>query len=130
MCIGNDNPTCFDWGDCLCCPLISSRPVPDVSDAGGGRWFYDFLTMVYEGTYGIFSVALVITIAYSYAMEKNESLENVVMYVVVALAAFSAQLNLGTEDFDVAGLGNDRMFCGNVYRLFVLHGIFKAAQMP
>ena len=20
MCIGNDNPTCFDWGDCLCCP--------------------------------------------------------------------------------------------------------------
>ena len=29
---------------------------------GGGRWFYDFLTMVYEGTYGIFSVALVITI--------------------------------------------------------------------
>ena len=46
---------------------------------GGGRWFYDFLTMVYEGTYGIFSVALVITIAYSYAMEKNESLENVVM---------------------------------------------------
>lgn len=21
---------------------------------GGGRWFYDFLTMVYEGTYGIF----------------------------------------------------------------------------
>ena len=52
--------------------------------------------MVYEGTYGIFSVALVITIAYSYAMEKNESLENVVMYVVVALAAFSAQLNLGT----------------------------------
>ena len=77
---------------------------------GGGRWFYDFLTMVYEGTYGIFSVALVITIAYSYAMEKNESLENVVMYVVVALAAFSAQLNLGTEDFDVAGLGTtDRL---------------------
>ena len=52
---------------------------------GGGRWFYDFLTMVYEGTYGIFSVALVITIAYSYAMEKNESLENVVMYVVCLL---------------------------------------------
>lgn len=50
--------------------VISGRPVPDVSDAGGGRWFYDFLTMVYEGTYGIFSVALVITIAYSYAMEK------------------------------------------------------------
>lgn len=77
---------------------------------GGGRWFYDFLTMVYEGTYGIFSVALVITIAYSYAMEKNESLENVVMYVVVALAAFSAQLNLGTEDFDVAGLGTTGCF--------------------
>lgn len=66
--------------------------------------------MVYEGTYGIFSVALVITIAYSYAMEKNESLENVVMYVVVALAAFSAQLNLGTEDFDVAGLGTTGCF--------------------
>ena len=79
---------------------------------GGGRWFYDFLTMVYEGTYGIFSVALVITIAYSYAMEKNESLENVVMYVVVALAAFSAQLNLGTEDFDVAGLYQSRYFPG------------------
>lgn len=77
---------------------------------GGGRWFYDFLTMVYEGTYGIFSVALVITIAYSYAMEKNESLENVIMYVVVALAAFSAQLNLGTEDFDVAGLGTTGCF--------------------
>lgn len=66
--------------------------------------------MVYEGTYGIFSVALVITIAYSYAMEKNESLENVVMYVVVALAAFSAQLNLGTEDFEVAGLGTTGCF--------------------
>lgn len=57
-----------------------------------------------------FSVALVITIAYSYAMEKNESLENVVMYVVVALAAFSAQLNLGTEDFEVAGLGTTGCF--------------------
>lgn len=41
---------------------------------------------------------------------ENESLENVVMYVVVALAAFSAQLNLGTEDFDVAGLGTTGCF--------------------
>ena len=32
------------------------------------------------------------------------------MYVVVALAAFSAQLNLGTEDFDVAGLGTTGCF--------------------
>ena len=83
-----------------------------------------------EGTYGIFSVALVITIAYSYAMEKNESLENVVMYVVVALAAFSAQLNLGTEDFDVAGLGTTGCFAAMFIGSLCLHGIFKAAQMP
>lgn len=109
MCIGNDNPTCFDRGISCAVRDFPVAPYQMFLTQGVGDGFMISLQWFMRNI-RYFSVALVITIAYSYAMEKNESLENVVMYVVVALAAFSAQLNLGTEDFDVAGLGTTGCF--------------------
>ena len=68
-------------------------------------WIYDIFTFIYQGTFGFFSVVLVIAISLSFAMELNESTEYVVMYVIVALSSYGAQLNIGTDYFNLDSLG-------------------------
>lgn len=75
---------------------------------------YLFLTMIYSGTFGMFSMALVVALACSYAMERNEALESVVLYVVVAVVAFGVQINIGTEKFDSTALGAKGCFAAMV----------------
>lgn len=92
---------------------VRSLPIPGYQELMTGTigyaW-YSFLTLIYKGTFGIFSVALAITLAYSYAMERNESQETGIMYVIVVLAAFGAQLNVGTDYFDAQGMGVNGCF--------------------
>lgn len=60
---------------------------------------------VHNATYGTVSLCLVVSLSAYYAMEKNLKLEDIVMYIIVSLAAFSTQLNIGTEYFSVEMLG-------------------------
>ena len=69
------------------------------------RWIYDLLTLIYGGTFGLFSIVLVIAVSLSYALELNVTTDFMGMYVLVALSAYGAQLNIGTEFFDVNSLG-------------------------
>lgn len=50
------------------------------------------LTSVYQGTFGLFSLVMVITFSLSYGMERNETVDKVAMYIMVALGAYGAQL--------------------------------------
>lgn len=75
-------------------------------ETGSLHWLYDILTLIYEGTFGLFSVILVVTISLSYAMELNVAVDYMVMYVIVALSAFGAQVNIGTDYFDIKSLGS------------------------
>ena len=68
-------------------------------------WIYQFFNMIYQGTFGMFSVALVIALSISYGMERNETVDKVVMYVIVALGAYGTQLNIGNEQFSIDNLG-------------------------
>lgn len=68
-------------------------------------WVGWILNVVYQGTFGFFSVALVIALSMSFAMEKNESADKVVLYVIVAIGAYGTQLGIGTEYFDFASIG-------------------------
>lgn len=88
---------------------LRNLPIPlfqAMIETGSLHWLYDILTLIYEGTFGLFSVILVVTISLSYAMELNVAVDYMVMYVIVALSAFGAQVNIGTDYFDIKSLGS------------------------
>lgn len=71
-------------------------------------FFALFLHTVYVGTFGFFSVTMLISLSSSYCMEKNMTVDKTVMYVIVAIGAFGTQLyNTGggcnTDMLDVKG---------------------------
>ena len=72
---------------------------------GNFNIIYKMLDMIYKGTFGCFSLALVISISASYGMELGERVEDIVIYVLISLAAFGTQLNIGTEKFTTDLLG-------------------------
>ena len=78
---------------------------------------YSIFNMIYQGTFGIFSLALVITLSLCYGMEKNQMVEKAAMYVVVALGAYGVQLNIGSEYFSITDLGITGSFSAIVVTL-------------
>lgn len=87
---------------------VRNLPVPtfqSMLDSGQFYWLEYALEFLYNGTFGLFSVMLVIAVSLSYAMELNVTLDYMVMYVIVALTAFGVQLNVGTELYDPDALG-------------------------
>ena len=69
------------------------------------HFIYRILEIVYSGTFECFSLALVIALSASYAMEKDEKAEDIILYIIVSLASFATQLNIGTENFAIDILG-------------------------
>ena len=68
-------------------------------------WIGWLMNLVYQGTFGFFSIALVIALSLSFAMEKNQSTDQAALYVIVAVGAYGTQLNIGTEYFNMDELG-------------------------
>ena len=68
-------------------------------------WIYSVLDMIYEGTFGLFSLGLVITLSISFAMEKSEPVDQGALYVIISLGAYGAQLNIGSSHFDLNNIG-------------------------
>lgn len=77
---------------------------------GAGQGLDAFFEIMYQGTFGIFSVAMVIALSLSYAMEKNESYDYAGMYVIVSLASFGVQLDIGGPYFSTDNLGTNGCF--------------------
>ena len=75
------------------------------------EWLYLILNIVGGGFPAIFSLVLVITLSYCFAMEKNESFEYAMMYVIISLGAFVSQLEWQDGKLNTTGLGTEGCFC-------------------
>lgn len=107
-------------------------PFPNYVEAfSGGKLsaLYQILHAIYQGTFGMFSVLLVAALSISYGMERNEPLDQAVIYVVVALGAFGAQLNLGSELFDLNQIGPQGSFSAIVITLLACFAYSKLKNL-
>lgn len=99
-------------------------PFLDYSRTIGGfnlMLLHSFLEMIYQGTFGVFSLVLVIVLALSYGMERNETVDKVALYIIVALGSYGVQLNFGGEDFNIGNLGVQGCFTAMFIALVSCH---------
>lgn len=80
-------------------------------------WIGSILNNIYTGTFGCFSFVLVVALSMGFAMEKNETIDQVAMYVIVAVASYGVQINIGTDHFDVENIGITGSFLAIVVAL-------------
>ena len=66
-------------------------------------FFAHFLNIMYTGTFGLFSLAMLIALSSSYCMERNMTVDKTVLYVLVSIGAFGAQFYSidGTYNIDM-----------------------------
>lgn len=75
---------------------LLNLPVKAYQNVISDSFFAHFLNIMYTGTFGFFSFAMLIALSSSYCMEKNMTVDKTVMYVIVAIGAFGTQLyNIG-----------------------------------
>ncbi len=77
-------------------------------------WISVLLDMIYQATFGMFSMILVVTLAISYAVEWNESVDKMFYYVITAIASFGTQLVMAETDEIWEVLGNQGCFVAMV----------------
>lgn len=91
----------------IACALMNLPYMDYGMKVGNGdlMWLYYIFQTIYQGTFGLFSLMLAFLLALGYGMERNESVDKVALYVVVALGAYGAQLNIGNSNFVVEDIG-------------------------
>lgn len=57
-----------------------------------------FLETVYGGTFGIFSMLLVVALSVSYAMEKSTEVDKRFFYCIVAVTCYGTQISMADEE--------------------------------
>ena len=116
----------------ISCALVN-LPYVDYSSDFIQKYFgvlVNILTSVYNGTFGLFSLAMVITFSISYGMEKNETVDKVAMYIIVALGAYGAQLGVGTSHFDIESIGTKGSFSAILIALISCYLYEKIRKIP
>lgn len=73
-------------------------------------WIGQFCDVIFQATFGMFSLILATTIAISYAVEKNEPLDRIFFYAVTAIACFGTQLAVMDAEQYTDILGNQGCF--------------------
>lgn len=68
------------------------------------------LENIYQGTFGMFSMGLVISLSISYAMEKGEEIDKIIFYIATAIASFGTQIGMADEETKLDILGNTGCF--------------------
>ena len=96
----------------IACAFMNLPFVDYTVKVGNGdlMWLYKIFETIYQGTFGLFSLALAIVLSLCYGMERNETVDKVALYIIVALGAFGAQLNLGSSNFNISNLGPQGSF--------------------
>ena len=69
-----------------------------------------FLEAVYQGTFGMFSMILVVALSISYALEKDETVDKIPYYMITAIASFGAQILMTNEAERLSMIGNQGCF--------------------
>lgn len=82
------------------------------------KQLYIVLDAIYQGTFGLFSLALVIALSLCYGMENNETTDKVGLYIIVALGSYSAQLHFASEHFNFEALGAKGSFSAIFITMF------------
>lgn len=74
------------------------------------RQLYLILDTIYQGTFGLFSLALVIVFSLCYGMEKNETVDKIALYIIVSLGSYGAQMNITNPYFNIDSIGTKGSF--------------------
>ena len=82
------------------------------------KQLYIVLDAIYQGTFGLFSLALVIALSLCYGMENNETTDKVGLYIIVALGSYSSQLHIASEHFNFEALGAKGSFSAIFITMF------------
>lgn len=69
-----------------------------------------FLEAVYQGTFGMFSMILVVALSISYALEKDETVDKMPYYMITAIVSFGAQILMTNEAERLSMIGNQGCF--------------------
>ena len=64
-----------------------------------------FLQAIYQGTFGLFSLGLLLSLSVSYAMEHRCTLDHMLIHVLVTVGSYGAFLRIGGPDFSIDTLG-------------------------
>lgn len=80
-------------------------------------WIAAFLEMVYQGTFGMFSMILVVALAISYAVELGETIDKMFFYAITAIASFGTQLIVADSNVVWDMFGNQGCFVAMVVGL-------------
>lgn len=85
---------------------IANFPLPSYQTLIDGTVFLHFFNTIYEGTFGIFSILLVISLCASFCLELNMSIDKIIIYILVGLGSFGVQLYVpGAEfNYDIIGI--------------------------
>lgn len=80
------------------------------------RWPHigGLLNAIYQVTFGMFSMILVVALSISYAFEKQESADQVPFYVITAIASFGSQIIMAEDEIRLQVLGNRGCFMAMV----------------
>ena len=93
-------------------------------------YFEQFLNTVYTGTFGLFSLAMVISLSTSFCMERNMTLDKTIMYILVALGSFGSQFYTPGISYDISMIGVKGCFFAIVTALLSCYLLEKVTKLP
>lgn len=102
----------------IACALINLPFINYDSLSPFFKQLHIILDAIYQGTFGLFSLALVIALSLCYGMENNETTDKVGLYIIVALGSYSAQLHIASEHFNFEALGAKGSFSAIFITMF------------
>ncbi|MBQ6993169.1 MAG: PTS sugar transporter subunit IIC/EAL domain-containing protein [Lachnospiraceae bacterium] len=102
----------------IACALINLPFINYDSLSPFFKQLHIILDAIYQGTFGLFSLALVIALSLCYGMENNETTDKVGLYIIVALGSYSSQLHIASEHFNFEALGAKGSFSAIFITMF------------
>ena len=104
---------------------MANFPIEQYQNFIANTLFEKILNTIYIGTFGLFSMAMVISLCASYCMERNMTVDKTVMYVLVGLCSYGAQLYTPNAQYNFEMLGVKGCFFGITTALISCHLLDK-----
>ena len=92
-------------GGCSCALLNFPNSTYQSALQGDFHILKVFLQTIYTGTFGLFSLALLISLSVSYAMERRCTLDHMIIHVLVTVGSYGAFLHIGGSEFSIDDIG-------------------------
>lgn len=109
---------------------IMALPIPAYQSLIRDSYFVFFLNTVYTGTFGMFSLAMLISLSASYCMERNMTVDETVMYILVSLGSFTSQIYSPSTGFNVDILGVQGSFFAIITALISCYALESLRRLP